>query len=191
MYIRKLGNNTLQVRKTEHVGIPRKTEHVGIPIDSELKLDWRIEKAYSNGRKCFHAIVNMNSTDRNDFSPIRLAKLYKTIVLPTVLYGWETWTNRSKRKPQDLNLFQHYVVKKIQQFPVTIRSDIAECLPGLFRITVKVDRRKLRFLHKVISIPTSTTSRQLSLYRLYKSMVNTHNSHVKYGFIPDTWASNW
>ena len=48
MYIRKLGNNTLQVRKTEHVGIPRKTEHVGIPrktehvgipIDSELKLD--------------------------------------------------------------------------------------------------------------------------------------------------------
>ena len=129
----------------------------------------------------------MNSTDRNDFSPITLAKLYKTIVLPTVLYGWETWTNRSKRKPQDLNLFQHYVVKKIQQFPVTIRSDIAECLPGLFRITVKVDRRKLRFLHKLISIPTSTTSRQLFLYRLYKSMVNTHNSHVKYGFIPDTY----
>lgn len=100
----------------------------------------------------------MNSTDRNDVSPITLAKLYKTIVLPTVLYGCEAWTNMSKRKPQDLNLFQLYVVKIIQQFPVTTRSDIAECLAGLFRITV--DRRKLRFLHNLISIPTSTTSKQ-------------------------------
>ena len=46
--------------------------------------------------------------------PFVLVKLYKSVVLPTVLYGYEMWNHFKSVDLTYLNTFQQFIVKRIQ-----------------------------------------------------------------------------
>ena len=52
-------------------------------------------------------------------------KLYKTVFIPTALYGCELWSNITKQYQHNLNVFQHYINKRILNVPNQTRSDIS------------------------------------------------------------------
>lgn len=77
--------------------------HIGIVINNKLTVSDRILSACRKGQKAYYALNDVGS---NYFNPLTLSHLYKTIVLPTVLYWCELWNNISANDYQRLNVFQ-------------------------------------------------------------------------------------
>uniref|UniRef100_A0A8W8KPH4 Uncharacterized protein n=1 Tax=Magallana gigas TaxID=29159 RepID=A0A8W8KPH4_MAGGI len=74
-------------------------------------------------------------------NPLTIAHIYKTVVIPSMLYGCKLWNNLSAKNTQRLHVFQHSVCKTAQT-----RSDICESLFGVYPISSEIDKRKLIFL---------------------------------------------
>ncbi len=116
-------------------------------------------------------------------NPLTSASLYNKIVVPTTLYGCELWNGMTQSDAKLLNRHQHYIVKKIQGFPQRTRSDICESMLGLKRITAEIDKKKLMFLYKIMSLPGPAISRNIFFRKLYMFMVDSVT--VNSGFVPD------
>ena len=116
-------------------------------------------------------------------NPLTSVNLYKKIVVPIVLYGCEIWNNLNKNDIDIINRLQHFIVKKILGLPIRTRSDICESMLGLTRLSAEVEKRKLMFLHKLLSLNSNTICQKLFLrkYILYTSNRNS----IRYGYIPD------
>jgi hypothetical protein len=67
-----------------------------------------------------------------------------------VIYGSEIWNNLKNQDISNLNRFKHFIVKHIQRFKISTRSDICESRVGLRPIITEIDKRKLLFLGKTI-----------------------------------------
>jgi hypothetical protein len=70
----------------------------------ELTADW------SCGNACYHSVQNIWSS--NFLSKNLKIKIYRTIILPVVLYGCETWshTSREEHRPR---VFENRVLREI------------------------------------------------------------------------------
>ena len=111
------------------------------------------------------------------------ASLYRKVIIPTILYGSELWSNMSDRDVISINKTQHYIVKCIQGFPTQTRSDICESMLGLNRLSSEVEKRKLFFLHKILTLPNDSITKGIFLRRYYKFL--QYPSKISKGFIPD------
>jgi len=82
-----------------------------------------------------------------------------------------------------INRFQHFIAKQIQGLPIRTRSDMAEPIIGLHKLSAAIEIKKLMFLHKILSLPDDTITHKLFINKfiLYKS----DNKLVQMGFIPD------
>lgn len=71
----------------------------------------------------------------------------------------------------------------MQGFSKCTRSDISEAMLGLNRLSSLVDKEKLMFLHKILTLPSRCITKDIFLrkYFLYVSC----KSLVTHGFIPD------
>ena len=67
--------------------------HLGILINHKCKLSDRIHAACNKGRKSYFALSDLGTTFLNPWTFIHL---YKTVVLPSVLYGCELWANLTR-----------------------------------------------------------------------------------------------
>ena len=65
-------------------------DHLGILINCNTKSSSRISNACCKGWKSFYALTDM---DISRVNPESMAHLYKTIVLPSILYGCELWNH--------------------------------------------------------------------------------------------------
>ena len=84
---------------------------------------------------------------------------------------------------RNINKLQHYIVKSIQGFHVRTRSDMCESMLGLFRLSFEIDKRKLMFIYKILSLPSHAVSKNIFLRR-YFTYISLLNNNAK-GFIPD------
>ena len=103
--------------------------------------------------------------------------------MPIVLYGCELWNGMNKCETDIINRLQHFIVKKILGLPIRTRSDMCESMLGLTRLSSEVDKRKLMFLHKILSLNSNTICQKLFL-RKYMLYISNRNS-IRYGYIPD------
>ena len=99
--------------------------HLGIVVNRKCKLSDRIAAACTKGRKSYFALSDLGSPYLN---PMTVSHLYKSVVLPSVLYGCELWNGISCQDLQKLNTFQHFICKDILKLPRRCRSDICESL---------------------------------------------------------------
>lgn len=139
-------------------------KHLGIIQHSRFKTIDRTTDSCNKGRKAYFAIRNDLSHNTN---PLTLVKLYRKIVLPTVLYGCELWNNLKQTDFQILNKFQHFVTKDIQGMKISTRSDMCESMIGLHPIISEIDKRKLVFFGKLCKLDTNSLSKNIFLFRLY------------------------
>ena len=63
-----------------------------------------------SGNACYHSVQNLLSSSL--LSKIFRIKMYRTIILPVVLYGCETWS-LTLREERRLKLFENRVFRRI------------------------------------------------------------------------------
>jgi len=69
-----------------------------------------IKSRLRSGNACYHSVQNLLSF-RLLFKNLKI-KIFRTIILPVVLYGCETWS-LTRREERKLRVFENMVLKKI------------------------------------------------------------------------------
>ena len=167
--------------------ITSKTTHVGIQISSDMKSDYTIENAVRKGRAAFHSALGFSFKEQMLLSPVTSLRLYKSVVQPTFVYGCEMWSNMSLSSMKAIEVFHRYCIKKFQHLPVTIRTAMCQTLLGVGSLIGDVDKKKLMFFHRILSLPERALTKQIFLRRLFLHQHRTMSScTVKHlGFILD------
>jgi len=158
------------------------TTHLGMSLSTCLKTEPKVLERCQKGKNSFHAMIGYGVHPKG-INPLTSASLYKKVVIPTILYGSELWNNMTNKDLLTLNKTQHYVVKCIQGFQVQTRSDICESMLGLYRLNSEVDKRKLMFLHKILSLSHEHITKSIFIRRYMKFLQNP--SSITKSFISD------
>lgn len=143
----------------ESVELSESYNHLGILLQSKLVHTEKIENGCRKGRQAYFGIKI-----RDHLNPDTLSRLYKKVVLPSILYGCELWCDLRQRDLQALGTLQHFICKNAMGLPKTTRSDICESLFGLLPISSEIDKRKLLFFGRLCDLDTKTLTKQIYFY---------------------------
>jgi len=83
-------------------------KYLGTIVTNQKSIGEEIKSRLSSGNACYHSVQNLLSTRL--LSKNFKIKIYRTVILPVVLYGCETWslTLREERK---LKMFENRVLR--------------------------------------------------------------------------------
>jgi hypothetical protein len=84
--------------------------YLGTTITNQNLIQEEIKRRLNSGNACYHSIQNLLSS-RLLSKNIKI-RIYKTIILPVVLYGCETWS-LTLREAQRLRAFENRVLRRI------------------------------------------------------------------------------
>ena len=99
-----LGQDIIKLSKTY--------THLGILLDAKMNQSERIANACRKGQQSYFAL---KITEH--INPATLTKLFKRVVLPSVLYGSELWCDLRQKDICSLNVFQHFICKHAMGLP--------------------------------------------------------------------------
>jgi hypothetical protein len=105
--IRQKHTVNLAIRAFEDVG---KSRYLGTRVTDQNCMHGEIKRRLNSGNACYHSVQSLLSSyllSRN----IKV-KIYKTIILPVVLHGCETWS-LTLREGQRLRVFENRVLRRI------------------------------------------------------------------------------
>ena len=135
--------------------------HLGILLNSRFKSFDRTASACRKGKNAYFALKGITCKTSH---PCALLRLYKSVVLPTVLYGCEMWTNLKSMDIQALNKFQHFIIKQMLDLKTVTRSDMCQSILGVYPILSYIEQRKLYFLQKLCSLSNVYHTKKLFLH---------------------------
>jgi hypothetical protein len=84
--------------------------YLGTTVTNQKLIQEEIKWRLNSGNDCYHSVQTLLSSlllPRN----IKI-RIYKTVILPVVLYGCETWS-LTLREEQRLGVFENRVLRKI------------------------------------------------------------------------------
>ena len=101
-------------------------------------------------------------------------KIYKTVIIPTIFYNVETWSNINKKEINELERIQASIIKSICEQRITtpyygILSEL-----GIWPVEQQIEYKKIMLLHNIV-----TTEGE----RLLKEVINDQ--------IEQTWKGCW
>jgi hypothetical protein len=79
-------------------------------VTNENLIQEEIKRRLNSGNACYHSVQNLLSS-RLLSKNVRI-RIYKTIILPVVLYGCETWS-LTLREEHRLRVFENRVLRRI------------------------------------------------------------------------------
>jgi hypothetical protein len=82
--------------------------YLGTTITNQNLIQVDIKRRLNSGKACCHSVQNLLSS-RLLSKNIKI-RIYKTIILPVVLYGCETWSLR--REEHGLGVFENRVLRR-------------------------------------------------------------------------------
>jgi hypothetical protein len=74
-----------------------KFKYLGATLMDQNCISEEIRSRLNSGNACYHAVQNLLSSQL--LSRNVKIKIYKTIILPVVLYGYETWSLTLREEP--------------------------------------------------------------------------------------------
>jgi hypothetical protein len=83
---------------------------LGTTVTNQNLIQEEIKKRFDSGNACYHSMQNLLSSHL--LSKNMKVRIYKTIVLPVVLYGCETWS-LTVREEHKLRVFENRVLRRI------------------------------------------------------------------------------
>jgi hypothetical protein len=98
----KIGN-----RKFENVS---QFKYFGTTVTNQNLIQEEIKRRLNFGNACYHSVQNLLSS-RLMSKNVKI-RLYKTIILPVILYGCETWS-LTLREEHKLRVFENRVLRRI------------------------------------------------------------------------------
>jgi hypothetical protein len=97
-------------RSLERVG---EFKYLGTTFPNQNSIQEEIKSRLKSGNACYHLVQNLLSTSL--LSKNLKIKIYRTIILPVVLYEHETWS-LILREERRLRVFQNRVLRRIFGF---------------------------------------------------------------------------
>jgi hypothetical protein len=85
-------------------------KYLGATLMDQNCIHEEIRSRLNSGNACYHAVQNLLSSHLL-FRNVKI-KIYKTIILPVVLYGCETWS-LTLREEHRLRVYENRVLRRI------------------------------------------------------------------------------
>ena len=82
--------------------------YLGTSTTNQNSIQEEIKSRLKSGNACYHSVQNLLSSS----SLSKNIKIYRTIILPVVLYGCETWSLTMKGECR-LRVFENRVLRRI------------------------------------------------------------------------------
>ena len=83
---------------------------MGTPLTNQNSIAEEIKSRLKSGNACYHSVRNLLSSRL--LSKNLKIKIYRTAILPVVLYGCETWS-LALREERKLRVFENRVLRRI------------------------------------------------------------------------------
>ena len=139
--------------------------HCGVILCTEKS---RISHTKDICRKGRGIMLSLLNSGLGNLNPISLCKLYKSVVLPSMLFSCELWYNISRTEELMIERCQRFCAKCIQHLSRRARSDICCPMLGLLPLCSYIDGMKLNFFRRLMALPNTSISKQLFLRRWYQ-----------------------
>ncbi len=137
-------------------------KHCGTVLTTASTTVARTKDICKKGRGIMLSIINKLS-NQAFINPMVMLKLYKSIVLPSALFGCELWCHQSKTEKEMLERLQRFCVKSIQHLGKRTHTNISSPMLGLSPLVSYMDAVKLKFLRRVLESHKSTSNRILTM----------------------------
>jgi hypothetical protein len=85
-------------------------KYLGTTVKNQNLIQEEIKRRLNSGNACYHSVQSLLSSRL--LSKNLKIRLYKTIILPVVLYGCETWSLTLKEEHR-LRVFENRVLRRI------------------------------------------------------------------------------
>jgi hypothetical protein len=85
-------------------------KYLGTTLTNQNSIHEEIKSILKSGNACYHSVQNLLSSSLL-YRSVNI-KIYKTIILPVVLYGCETWSLTFREKCR-LRVFENKVLRRI------------------------------------------------------------------------------
>ena len=82
---------------------------MGTTLTNQNSIQEEIKSRLKSGNACYHSVQNLLSSSLL-FKNLK-TKIYRIIILPVVLYGWETWS-LTFREEHRLRVFESRVLEE-------------------------------------------------------------------------------
>ena len=98
--------------KTDNISIERGEEfkYLGTTLTNQNSIQEEIKRRLRLGNVCYYSIQNILSSSLQ--SKKLKVKIYRTIIMPVVLYGCETWS-LILRDERSLRVFENRVLRRV------------------------------------------------------------------------------
>ena len=151
--------------------------HVGIALNSSKYTATRTNNAISKMRGGLMSIIG-HGVKLPELSCITAVKLYKSIVLPSSLYGSELWYRLTRNDITKLEVAHRFCLKYIQSFPKRTRTIIVHTMSKCSSIESYIDRKKLLFFGRLCRLDSSKLAKRVFIERVYLPNSNARRTSV-------------
>jgi hypothetical protein len=100
----------MKIAKGMFENVTSQFKYLGTTVTNQNLTQEEIKRRLNSGKACYHSVQNLLST--RPLSKNVKIRLYKTIILPVVLYGYETWS-LTLREEHRLGVFENRVLRRI------------------------------------------------------------------------------
>ena len=156
--------------------------HVGIDLSGNFSNSKKTEEACKKAKSTMLCLAGIG-VQPNALNPICTASLWRSVGIPTALYGCELWNNLTTSELEMLERTQCYIAKFIRCLHPNTRSEAATGNLGLWSMEGLIDKNKLLYLGRLCRSEATLVSKEIFITHLcfYKSDPNKH----KFGFVQD------
>lgn len=156
-------------------------KYAGITLKYNCKPNDAIKEACDKGKHLLNSFYFIGIRD-GGMNPLTSMKIWKRIILPSVLYGCELWSNMTNTSIEELELCQRYAARRMQAFDKYSPTEATRSTLGLWSMEAYIDKMKLCFFNRLCRGDWTLIWKKIFILRLCQYLTN---SLTQTGFIAD------
>ncbi len=164
--VAKLGSQIMLMGQCIERGFSH--DHVGVTLYAALNVSDRSTRVVSKLRGGLMSIAG-RSIDIKSISCVTATDLYNYIVIQSVLYGCELWSNLNNTDIERMEVGHRFCLKFIQSVPCRSCSVLVESMANSYSIRVMTNVKKLLFLGRLCRLQCDILAKPVFMERLFQA----------------------
>ena len=159
-------NTTLAIRDDINIEQVTQFKYLGSILNSDNTVDAEVESRIDKASQVFRSLSRLVWYQRKIKVSTKL-KLFKAIIIPTLLYGSETW-NVLQCHIQRLQVFTNRCLRIITETSLwdKLRNTQLRCKSKIERVDVMIQRRRLQWLGHLKRMENSKLQKKLMVSKI-------------------------